>query len=111
MLNYGTVKLACSFTVWQRSHPCLSLVVMKRRDVIDLIMLAMLWGGFFPFMRVAVREFGPAPLIEMRVAIAALVLTPSVFLHMLVACGIILLGTGLATGLVRLPAGILRSGG
>ena len=53
---------------------------MKRRDVIDLLVLGALWGGSFPFMRVAVPEFGPIPLIELRVTIAALVLIPAVFI-------------------------------
>ena len=49
---------------------------MKRRDLIDLLLLAAAWGGSFLFMRIAVPEFGPMPMVEMRVAIAALVLVP-----------------------------------
>ena len=49
---------------------------MKRRDLIDLLLLAMLWGGSFLFMRVSVPEFGPMPMVEMRVAVAALFLVP-----------------------------------
>ena len=49
---------------------------MKRRDLIDLLLLAAVWGGSFLFMRIAVPEFGPMPMVEMRVAIAALVLVP-----------------------------------
>lgn len=49
---------------------------MKRRDLIDLLLLAAMWGGSFLFMRIAVPEFGPMPMVEMRVAIAALVLVP-----------------------------------
>lgn len=45
-------------------------------DVISLAVLAGFWGGSFLFMRVATPEFGPVPLIAVRVAIAALVLTP-----------------------------------
>lgn len=44
---------------------------MKPRDVLDLVVLAALWGGSFLFMRVAAPEFGPLALIELRVAIAA----------------------------------------
>jgi len=47
---------------------------MKRRDLVDLLLLAMLWGGSFIFMRIAVPEFGPFAMVEMRVAIAALLL-------------------------------------
>ena len=49
---------------------------MKPRDVTDLLLLAALWGGSFPFMRVAVPEFGPLALIAVRVAVAALLLLP-----------------------------------
>ena len=44
---------------------------MKTRDLMELLFLAALWGGSFLFMRVASPEFGPIPLIEIRVAIAA----------------------------------------
>jgi drug/metabolite transporter (DMT)-like permease len=47
---------------------------MKSRDLLDLVLLAALWGGSFLFMRVAAPEFGPIALIELRVGIAALFL-------------------------------------
>ena len=47
---------------------------MKQRDLIDLLSLAALWGASFLFMRVAVPEFGPLAMVEMRVAVASLVL-------------------------------------
>jgi len=40
----------------------------------DLVLLAALWGASFLFMRVAVPEFGPVPLVAVRVAIAAALL-------------------------------------
>ena len=49
---------------------------MTRRDMIDLVLLAALWGASFLFMRVAGPAFGPIPMIELRVGIAALVLLP-----------------------------------
>lgn len=52
---------------------------MTRRDVICLLALAALWGGSFPFQRISVHEFGPVALVELRVAIAAVVLVPMVF--------------------------------
>ncbi len=51
---------------------------MKTRDLIDLVLLAAVWGASFLFMRVAVPEFGPVPLVAVRVAVAALVLLPLV---------------------------------
>jgi drug/metabolite transporter (DMT)-like permease len=49
---------------------------MSGRDIIDLLVLAALWGGSFLFMRVAAPEFGPVPLIGLRVAIASAFLLP-----------------------------------
>ncbi|HUL58004.1 MAG TPA: DMT family transporter [Anaeromyxobacteraceae bacterium] len=49
---------------------------MGRRDVVELVVLAAVWGASFLFMRVAAPELGPVPLIALRVGIAALVLVP-----------------------------------
>ncbi len=48
----------------------------SRRDLVDLLLLAAIWGASFLFMRIAAPAFGPLPLIELRVGIAALVLLP-----------------------------------
>ena len=47
---------------------------MTRRDIADLLLLAMLWGGSFLFMRIAAPEFGAMPMVETRVVVAALFL-------------------------------------
>lgn len=47
---------------------------MKAGDLVDLLLLAALWGASFLFMRVAVPAFGPAVLVELRVLIAAVFL-------------------------------------
>ena len=44
---------------------------MKRRWLGELVLLAALWGASFLFMRAAAPEFGPMPLIGVRVAVAA----------------------------------------
>lgn len=49
---------------------------MRPRDLLDLVLLAALWGGSFLFVRAAVPAFGPFALIELRVGIAALTLLP-----------------------------------
>ncbi len=49
---------------------------MRTRDVIDLLLLSLLWGCAYLFMRAAVPAFGPAPMIALRMALAALVLLP-----------------------------------
>lgn len=45
-------------------------------NLLELLLLAAIWGASFLFMRVAVPELGPIPLIALRVGIAALVLAP-----------------------------------
>ena len=47
---------------------------MTRRDSIELLSLAAIWGGSFLFMRIAVGDFGPLALTFVRVAGAAAVL-------------------------------------
>jgi drug/metabolite transporter (DMT)-like permease len=54
---------------------------MKTRDLIDLVALGFLWGASFLFMRIAGPEFGAFALVEVRVAIAALVLLPLLLLR------------------------------
>jgi drug/metabolite transporter (DMT)-like permease len=49
---------------------------MQGRDLTDLLVLGAIWGASFLFMRIAVPDFGPAALIELRVGIAALFLIP-----------------------------------
>jgi len=49
---------------------------MSVRNIIELVILAALWGASFLFMRIAVPEFGAVALIEARVLIAGLVLLP-----------------------------------
>jgi drug/metabolite transporter (DMT)-like permease len=45
-------------------------------NIAELFFLAAIWGASFLFMRVGAPEFGPVPLIALRVGIAALVLLP-----------------------------------
>jgi drug/metabolite transporter (DMT)-like permease len=49
---------------------------MTRRDLIDLLLLAALWGASFLFSRIAAPAFGALALAEVRVAVAALMLLP-----------------------------------
>lgn len=49
---------------------------MSAIDAFRLIVLSTLWGVSFLFMRVAAPEFGPVPLIMVRMGVAALVLLP-----------------------------------
>lgn len=54
---------------------------MTRRDLGELFLLASLWGGSFLFMRLGAADFGPAALVFVRVAGAALMLVPLVLLR------------------------------
>jgi len=49
---------------------------MRIRDVVDLLVLAALWGASFIFMRIAAPELGPFVLGFLRAVIAALFLLP-----------------------------------
>lgn len=50
-------------------------------NLLRLVVLAALWGGSFLFLRIAAPEFGPLPLVELRVAIAGLFLLPALWLR------------------------------
>ncbi|WP_242112828.1 DMT family transporter [Luteimonas aquatica] len=43
---------------------------------LELIVLGAIWGASFLFTRVAAKDFGAAPLVEVRLALGALVLLP-----------------------------------
>jgi drug/metabolite transporter (DMT)-like permease len=43
---------------------------------VELGILAAIWGASFMFMRVAAKDFGALPLVEVRLALGALVLSP-----------------------------------
>ncbi|PMR75550.1 DMT family transporter [Billgrantia endophytica] len=49
---------------------------MSPADTLRLILLSSLWGMSFLFMRVAVPEFGPIPLILVRMGVGTLLLIP-----------------------------------
>lgn len=49
---------------------------MRLNSIIELVLLAALWGASFMFMRIATPEFGAVALIETRVLLAGLVLLP-----------------------------------
>ncbi|HWP18325.1 MAG TPA: DMT family transporter [Burkholderiaceae bacterium] len=51
---------------------------MKTSDLLDLLLLAAIWGASFLFMRVGAPEFGPVTLSAVRVAGAAAFLLPIV---------------------------------
>ena len=49
---------------------------MKAIHLLQLLLLSALWGGSFMLMRIAAPEFGPVPLVAIRVASSMLVLLP-----------------------------------
>ena len=46
------------------------------RTPLELTLLGAIWGGSFLFMRVAASDFGPMPLVEVRLALGGLILLP-----------------------------------
>ncbi|TAK21915.1 MAG: DMT family transporter [Chloroflexota bacterium] len=52
---------------------------MRTSDAGILILLAAIWGGSYPLIRIAVLEIGPAPLVVARISIAATILLAATF--------------------------------
>lgn len=50
--------------------------VMGSRTLADIGLLGAIWGGSFLFMRIAAPSFGAVPLVEVRLALGALMLSP-----------------------------------
>ena len=46
------------------------------RTPVELLLLAAIWGGSFLFLRVAAPKFGPVSLVDVRLGLGALVLSP-----------------------------------
>lgn len=46
------------------------------RSAVELVLLGAIWGSSFLFMRVAAPDFGPVPLVQTRLLLGALVLSP-----------------------------------
>jgi len=61
------------------SAPAAPAEVAPWRTPIELTLLGAVWGGSFLFMRVAAVDFGPIPLVEARLALGALALTPFLY--------------------------------
>lgn len=50
--------------------------VRSWRTPLELTLLGAIWGSSFLFMRVAAKDFGAVPLVEMRLGLGALILLP-----------------------------------
>jgi len=46
---------------------------------VELLLLGAIWGGSFLFMRIAAKDFGAFALVEVRLALGALILSPFLF--------------------------------
>ncbi|MEZ5565845.1 MAG: DMT family transporter [Gammaproteobacteria bacterium] len=53
---------------------------MSPGDIFQILAMAAVWGGSFLILRVATPEFGPVPLIELRVVLSAVALLPLMLL-------------------------------
>lgn len=45
---------------------------MRRRDLVDLILLALIWGGSFLFIKVGLQDFTPVGVVGVRLLLGAL---------------------------------------
>ena len=52
---------------------------MKAKDILDLVLLAAVWGASFLFMRLGAPDFGPVALVQLRMLIAAVFLLPILY--------------------------------
>jgi drug/metabolite transporter (DMT)-like permease len=75
-----------------RSGPRIRVAGPNGRDwrtPAELLLLAAIWGGSFLFLRIAAPQFGPLALVDVRLALGALVLSPFLWRarHQLAATG------------------------
>lgn len=63
-------------TVDAVTAPLDSPIPQAWRTPLELALLGAIWGASFMFMRVASKDFGAAPLVEVRLALGMLVLLP-----------------------------------
>jgi drug/metabolite transporter (DMT)-like permease len=56
--------------------PAAPAVTASWRTGLELTVLGAIWGSSFMLMRIAASDFGPFPLVDMRLTFGALVLTP-----------------------------------
>jgi drug/metabolite transporter (DMT)-like permease len=54
---------------------------MKAKDIVDLVLLAAVWGASFLFMRMGAPEFGVVALVQLRMLIGAVILLPVLILR------------------------------
>ncbi|HTH60433.1 MAG TPA: DMT family transporter [Paraburkholderia sp.] len=52
---------------------------MNPTNIVQLLVLAAIWGGSFLFIRIGVTDFGVAPLVAVRVGVGALFLLAALF--------------------------------
>lgn len=57
-------------------RPAAPSLAVSWQTPLELGLLGAIWGASFMFMRVAAKDFGAMPLVEMRLALGALVLMP-----------------------------------
>ncbi len=54
---------------------------MPISEILRLVLLSAIWGGSFLFLRIATPDFGPFPVVWLRVTLAAMCLSPVLFRH------------------------------
>ncbi len=63
-------------TAAHAAKPVAAVPVSRWRTPIELTLLGAVWGGSFLFMRVAAADFGAVCLVDVRLALGALILVP-----------------------------------
>jgi EamA-like transporter family len=72
ILSSGSMKHHCAMPLLDP----LTASTPTAQDIGELLLLGLLWGASFLFMRVASPEFGPVALVALRVGVAGLLMAP-----------------------------------
>ena len=75
-MSLSEVTTARPVTLTPASPPTAATHTTRWLTPVELTLLGAIWGGSFLFMRVAAADFGPFALVEVRLALGALVLLP-----------------------------------
>jgi drug/metabolite transporter (DMT)-like permease len=75
-MSLSEVTTARPVTLAPASTPTAATRTARWLTPVELTLLGAIWGGSFLFMRVAASDFGPFALVEVRLALGAVVLLP-----------------------------------
>src|SRR5436305_7118383 len=66
---------------WSRRSAASRAEAVKRPYVLPLLLLSAIWGSSYMFIKVGIRDFSPAAMVELRLLLAGAVLVSFVVLR------------------------------